>query len=93
MNTAKRAKAPTTTTATSTPKTAPRAVKTAAPRTARRPKTAAGPSYEAIAARAYEIYLGRNGAPGDPNADWLQAEQELAATGAPKSRRRTSATA
>jgi Protein of unknown function (DUF2934) len=34
-------------------------------------------SREAIERRAYEIYLarGRNG--GDPQADWLQAEQEL----------------
>jgi hypothetical protein len=27
--------------------------------------------------RAYEIYLGRNGAPGDAVSDWLQAEREL----------------
>jgi hypothetical protein len=27
--------------------------------------------------RAYEIYLERNGAPGDPVSDWLQAEREL----------------
>ncbi|MBI3963025.1 MAG: DUF2934 domain-containing protein [Deinococcus sp.] len=32
---------------------------------------------EAIRLRAYEIYLARSGAPGDPVADWLQAEQEL----------------
>jgi hypothetical protein len=30
-----------------------------------------------IRARAYEIYLERNGEPGDPAADWLQAEAEL----------------
>jgi hypothetical protein len=30
-----------------------------------------------IEGRAYEIYLSRNGAPGDPVADWLQAEREL----------------
>lgn len=30
-----------------------------------------------IERRAYEIYLSRNGAPGDPVADWLQAEGEL----------------
>ena len=30
-----------------------------------------------IERRAYEIYLSRNGAPGDPVADWVQAEREL----------------
>ena len=30
-----------------------------------------------IRARAYEIYLERNGEPGDPVEDWLQAEAEL----------------
>jgi hypothetical protein len=32
-----------------------------------------------IERRAYEIYLSRNGVPGDPVADWLQAEGELRA--------------
>lgn len=32
---------------------------------------------ERIRARAYEIYEARNGAPGDPTSDWLQAEREL----------------
>lgn len=31
-----------------------------------------------IRARAYEIYLRRNGVPGDEHSDWLQAEAELA---------------
>ena len=35
------------------------------------------PTEEQIRMRAYEIYVARNGAPGDPNADWRQAEQEL----------------
>ncbi len=35
------------------------------------------PSAEDISRRAYELYLGRNGRPGDPAADWLQAEREL----------------
>ncbi len=35
------------------------------------------PTAEEIRCRAYEIYLARDGAPGDPNADWLQAEREL----------------
>ena len=30
-----------------------------------------------IAARAYEIFKARNGEPGDPLGDWLQAEREL----------------
>jgi len=37
------------------------------------------PSSEEIALRAYHIYLERNGAPGDPHADWLRAEAELMA--------------
>ena len=32
---------------------------------------------EHIRIRAYEIYLARNGGPGDPAADWCQAELEL----------------
>jgi hypothetical protein len=35
------------------------------------------PTDEEIRTRAYMIYLSRNGAPGDPVADWLQAEREL----------------
>ncbi len=27
--------------------------------------------------RAYEIYLERNGAPGNPLEDWIRAEREL----------------
>ena len=37
------------------------------------------PVQEQIAARAYEIYLERNGAPGDPMQDWIRAEQEILA--------------
>jgi hypothetical protein len=32
---------------------------------------------EAIAVRAYEIFLARHDADGDPVSDWLQAEREL----------------
>jgi Protein of unknown function (DUF2934) len=32
---------------------------------------------EKIAQRAYEIYLERNGAPGNPLEDWVRAEREL----------------
>ena len=34
---------------------------------------------EQIRLRAYELYLQRDAAPGDPVADWLRAERELAA--------------
>ena len=34
---------------------------------------------EAIQLRAYEIYLERHGAPGNPLEDWVRAEQELLA--------------
>jgi Protein of unknown function (DUF2934) len=36
------------------------------------------PTQDQIAARAYEIYLERGAAPGDPMQDWLRAERELA---------------
>lgn len=36
-----------------------------------------GPTDDEIRARAYEIWLERDKAPGDPVADWLQAEREL----------------
>ncbi|MCC6750565.1 MAG: DUF2934 domain-containing protein [Deltaproteobacteria bacterium] len=35
------------------------------------------PSYETVAVRAYELYLGRGGAHGCDVEDWLQAEREL----------------
>lgn len=35
------------------------------------------PTPEEIQARAYELYLERNGAPGDPLEDWVRAEREL----------------
>ena len=38
---------------------------------------AAEPSYDAIARRAYELYLGRGGADGRDVDDWLEAEQAL----------------
>lgn len=44
------------------------------------------PTDEAIRARAHEIWLAREGAPGNPTLDWLEAEMELVAelrTGAP----------
>lgn len=35
------------------------------------------PTETQIRERAYFIYLERGGTPGDPHADWLQAEREL----------------
>lgn len=37
------------------------------------------PDDEQIRLRAYEIYLRRDGAPGEPFDDWLLAERELSA--------------
>jgi len=37
------------------------------------------PTQDEIKARAFQIYLARNGRPGDSNSDWLQAERELRA--------------
>ncbi|MCP3065344.1 DUF2934 domain-containing protein [Myxococcus sp. K38C18041901] len=34
-------------------------------------------SHEQIARRAYEIYMGRGGRPGNHEQDWQQAEREL----------------
>jgi len=41
-------------------------------------RSKAMPSEEQVRARAFEIYLRRNGGPGDAQSDWLQAERELA---------------
>lgn len=35
------------------------------------------PTEDEIRARAYQIFLARNGAPGDAHSDWVQAEREL----------------
>jgi len=40
-------------------------------------KTGSMPSEQQIRERAYEIFLRRNGGPGDAHADWAQAEREL----------------
>lgn len=40
-----------------------------------------GPTEDDIRQRAHEIYLSRNGAPGNAVLDWLQAESELRARG------------
>lgn len=41
-------------------------------------KPAAQPTEEEITLRAYQIYLERGGAEGNPDDDWLQAERDLA---------------
>lgn len=45
------------------------------------------PTPEAIQLRAYEIYLERNGAPGNPLEDWVRAETELLQANGKKSRK------
>jgi hypothetical protein len=47
---------------------------TPAPATGRAPTVV---TEQQIRERAYQIYLARNGRPGDPAADWAQAEREL----------------
>lgn len=42
-------------------------------------KIDSGPTADEIRQRAHEIYLSRNGGPGNAELDWLQAESELRA--------------
>jgi hypothetical protein len=43
-----------------------------------KPRTASNqPTREEIALRAYQIYLQRDGAPGNEFEDWMQAERQL----------------
>jgi hypothetical protein len=56
-------------------------------KTARQTKKPA-PTHEEIALRAYQIFLERGGAPGDPHSDWLRAEAELT-TGSKKPARKS----
>jgi hypothetical protein len=51
-------------------------------------RAAPAPSSEAIAKRAYELYLQRGSISGYELEDWLQAEAELTAASAPKERKR-----
>jgi hypothetical protein len=44
---------------------------------AENPSANHAPSHEEIRRRAYEIYLERNGLPGDALDDWFRAEREL----------------
>jgi hypothetical protein len=59
------------TTPTETPK--PHAVR----KTTTKNSTPTLPTADQIRARAFEIYLSRNGAPGDAAGDWAQAERQL----------------
>lgn len=61
-----------------------------APRATRKTRSAtASPKLEQIRMRAYEIYLERQGAPGNQIEDWLRAERELLLNGTAKPRKTT----
>ncbi len=57
--------------------TTPTAPAKAAPANEAQREAHRGPSQEEIARRAYDLFLARGGAPGNPDEDWLQAEREL----------------
>ena len=57
----------------------PKSSTTASPKTAKPRATRKSPPKEEIALRAYQIYLERDGAPGNPLDDWARAERELLA--------------
>lgn len=65
----------------------PKSKSTAAPKTKTSRVKKTRPTHEEIALRAYQIYLERNGAPGDPHSDWLRAEAELASASKKPSRK------
>jgi DUF2934 family protein len=61
------------------------------PRAVRKTRAARPPvRIEQIQLRAYEIFLERRGAPGNPMEDWLRAERELSLNGSPKPGKRRS---
>jgi len=47
------------------------------------------PTQDEIALRAYHIFLERNGAPGNPQEDWIRAERELTEQPKKTTRRKT----
>jgi hypothetical protein len=57
----------------------PRTRETASPKVKKAAANGKHPEREDIALRAYEIYLERAGAPGNPLDDWTRAERELLA--------------
>jgi hypothetical protein len=85
------AKEPKRTTTTATRKPAKAATTPTAPtlvaetpeaRPPRRPaakRTPLMPTHDQIRERAFSIFLKRNGGPGDPHSDWLEAERQLTA--------------
>ena len=79
----KKTKAPASTPATPAPAAAPAAPQRSEVKgSGTAAKTAPAPreiTYAMIEQRAYEIYAGRGYAPGDPTADWLEAERQLKA--------------
>ncbi len=38
---------------------------------------AIAPTHDQIRERAFRIFMGRNGAPGDAHGDWIEAERQL----------------
>ncbi|MDO8629932.1 MAG: glycosyltransferase [Phycisphaerales bacterium] len=52
-------------------------IQAASRKSATLPSSSVEPTAEQIRRRAYEIFLSRNGTPGDPASDWVQAEREL----------------
>ena len=57
----------------------PAKTKSRKPRVAKTSSPSAQTTMEQIQLRAYQIYLQRNGAPGNPFEDWTRAERELLA--------------
>jgi hypothetical protein len=57
----------------------PKTSATSSPKTMKPRAMRKSPQQEAIALRAYQIYLERNGAPGNALDDWTRAERELLA--------------
>jgi len=55
----------------------PKTRKTSSPEVKKARAATANPTTEAIALRAYQIYLERGGAPGNALEDWTLAEREL----------------
>lgn len=51
--------------------------KSPSPKAKKSPAAEIHPTTEEIALRAYQIYLERAGAPGNPLEDWTRAEREL----------------
>ena len=55
----------------------PKTGKSSSPAASKPRSASTNPATEAIALRAYQIYLERGGAPGNALEDWTRAEREL----------------